>query len=353
MNEPNNLLIVRTDRIGDVVLTLPIAEIVKKHFPGCKVSFLLKEYTAPLAYKNPFIDDVIILKQKNNSPDITKNVKKLKSFSFDTCIVVSPTFEIASIIQLAGIKTRIGTGYRWYSFLFNKKIYEHRKTAERHELEYNVNLLKLLGINEKVAPGQVKFNLSINPASKGEVEKIFKQNEIDTTKKIIIIHPGSGGSAMDLPVEKFIMLVEKLNQLNAQIIITGTKKEKSICEKLVINKNVKNLAGEFDLSELIALIGKSSILIANSTGPLHIAAALEKWVIGFYPKIVSCSSQRWGPYTEKKIIFTPPIDCSDCNKKQCEKLNCMNTIDINNVFIKAEKIYKLLEKNGEINASKI
>ena len=102
--------------------------------------------------------------------------------------------------------------------------------------------------------------------------------------------------------------------------------------------NFINLAGKFDLSQLIAVINKSDLLIANSTGPIHIAAALGKNVIGFYPKIAACSPNRWGPYTNKKNIFMPEITCSNCTKKQCEKLNCMNSININEVFEAAKKI---------------
>lgn len=126
MNPPKNILIVRTDRIGDVVLSLPMAAIVKKHYPECKVTFLLRQYTKPLAENNPFIDDVIILRESNGKPSVGQNVALLKN-RFDACVVAYPTYAISLILFLSGIRTRIGTGYRWYSFLFNKKIYDHRK----------------------------------------------------------------------------------------------------------------------------------------------------------------------------------------------------------------------------------
>jgi ADP-heptose:LPS heptosyltransferase len=75
---------------------------------------------------------------------------------------------------------------------------------------------------------------------------------------------------------------------------------------------------------------------------MHIAAALGVHVIGFFPKILSCSQKRWGPYTEKKTIYVPSIDCSDCTRKQCEKLNCMNSIDIGKVFDETKTVLKIL-----------
>ena len=147
MKEPRNILIVRTDRIGDVVLSLPLAGLIKKHFPNCKVTFLLRNYTKELVDKHPFIDGVLVLREEQEKILLRANVKMLREKSFDTCIVVSPTFLTALMVFLSGIKKRVGSGYRLYSFLFNKKVFEHRKYADKHELEFNVNLLKEIGIN--------------------------------------------------------------------------------------------------------------------------------------------------------------------------------------------------------------
>jgi lipopolysaccharide heptosyltransferase II len=332
MTQPKNILIVRTDRIGDVVLTLPLAGIIKKHIPDAKVTFLVSDYTKPLARNCKLIDEVITLKTSNGRLKITENINLLKN-KFDACIVAFPTFKLALILFLSKIKIRIGTGYRWYSFLFNKKIYEHRKYGKRHELEYNVQLLNHIGINEDVNEQNVEFNL--HPSEKS-IQKI--KDEIDLlgigeSKKIIIVHPGSGGSAVDLPISKLKKLIERLaRELDCEILITGSESEKELCSSLIVNKKTKNVAGKFNLDELITLIDKSDLVIANSTGPIHIGAALGKNIIGFYPKVAACSPTRWGPYTDKKTIFTPNLECKDCSHEQCVKLNCMDTINIDEIF---------------------
>ena len=333
MIEPKNLLIVRTDRIGDVVLSLPLAEIIKRHFPNCKVTYLLREYTKCLAQNHPFIDSILLLKESDGKVLIKDNYRELKKYDFDSCLIVYPTFQTSLIAFLSRIKSRIGTGYRWYSFLLNKKIYEHRKYAERHELEYNVNLLKAFGIDERVSRDNVEFHLNVSEESKKKIENLLIEDKIDSNKPIIIIHPGSGGSAIDLPISSLRELVESISKnLDATLIITGLASEKELCSQLVLNDSIKNFAGLLTLSDLIALIDKSAMFISNSTGPIHIAAALGKPTIGFYPKILSCSAKRWGPYSNKGKIFTPEIDCSDCTREQCEQLNCMNSIKMSKVF---------------------
>ena len=343
MNSPKSILMVRTDRIGDVVLSLPMAELVKKKYPDCRVAYFIRNYTRPLIDGNPFIDEVVIAEESDGEILLKKSLEIIKSKNFDTSVVVNPTLKISLIMFLAGIGNRIGTGYRWYSFLFNKKVYEHRKYAEKHELEYNVNLLNKIDIDFKDFSAEINFHLKVDDKSSEKINFILDEKGYKAGNKIVIIHPGSGGSSVDLPKEKLIELTRKLSDLkNVTIVITGSKSESKLCKEFEINQSVLNLSGQLDLSLLKALINKADLFISNSTGPMHIAAALGVHVIGFFPKILSCSQKRWGPYTEKKTIFIPTIDCSNCSREQCEKLNCMNSIDIGKVFDETKAVLKIL-----------
>ena len=341
MNSPQNLLIVRTDRIGDVILSLPLAGIVKKYYPDCKITFLLREYTKPLADNHPHIDEVIILKNETKIK-FWDNIKQLKLKNFDACIIVNPSFLISLILFLSDIKIRIGTGYRLYSFLFNKRVYEHRKYGEKHELEFNINLLKEIGITEKINEDNLRFSLMLDVVSLEKVKTMLREIGVNNNNKLVIIHPGSGGSAVDLPLERMKALHKLISELdNVKIILTGSSEENDICRVVNNNENVFNFAGRLNLRELSSLISLCDLFISNSTGPIHIAAALDRWIIGFYPKIPACSQNRWGPYTKKKYIFTPSIDCSNCTRKQCEKLDCMNSINTGKVF---DQIRSVLSK---------
>lgn len=343
-----NILVVRTDRIGDVILSLPIARIIKENIPGCKVTFLVREYTYDLVKQHPYIDDVIILKEINGGVDLGSNVKMIKEKAFDSAITVYPTFKTSLMIFLSKIPIRIGTGYRWYSMLFNSKVYEHRKDAKKHELEYNIGMLRNIGIDSSVSTHNVKFDLSPDTESINYIDKLLNQLNISPDKSIVIIHPGSGGSSIDLPLNKYIEIVKHLTEkFKINLLVTGLEKEKSICRQLVLNDSVKNLAGNLTLSQMIALVSRAKLFIANSTGPIHIAAALNIPAIGFYPRIPACSSNRWGPYSDKSIVFNPKIDCNNCSREQCERLDCMSTIDTNDVIVSAQKILNLAEKNGD------
>lgn len=333
MKAPKKILIARTDRIGDVVLSLPMAELIKKKYPDAKVSYFIRSYTSPLITGNPFIDEVVVAEESEGKMCFKENLRKIKSKNFDTCVIVNPTLKISLLMFLAGIKYRIGTGYRWYSFLFNKKIFEHRKYAEKHELEYNIDLLRKLDIEMKDLAGGINFYLHVDKKSSEKINSLLSANGFIPGNKIVIIHPGSGGSSVDLPKARLIELARMICELkNVTVVITGSINELELCNEFQVSNSIVNLAGQLDLTLLIALLNKANLFISNSTGPMHIAAALGVYVIGFFPKILSCSQKRWGPYTKKKTIFSPTIDCSNCTREQCEKLDCMNSIDIGKVF---------------------
>lgn len=345
MNELKNILIVRTDRIGDVVLTLPMAGIIKSHYPNCRVSFLVREYTSPFLFEHPSIDDVFILKEKNGKILINENINFLTNQKFDAVFIVKATLELAWILYKSKIKYRIGTGYRWYSFLFNKKVLIHRKSGDKHELEYNIEMLEQIGINEDVTPDNVCFNIQIDNDSKQKINSLFNNNNIKDEKIKIIIHPGSGGSAFDLPKGKMKKLVNRLaHELNVEIIITGNENEKELCKYIVENLKVSDFSGKLNLKEMIALIDSSDILVANSTGPIHIAAALGKFVVGFYPTIHSMSKNRWGPYTRKRKIIEPE-NCKNLSTNEFLEKDCMNRININDVLNSIKNIITNIEKN--------
>ncbi len=351
MINPKNLLIVRTDRIGDVVLSLPLAGIIKNHFPDCKITYLVRDYTKDLIKGHKYIDDVITLKESRGKPFFFSNLKIISKYNFDYTIISYPNFLIALIIFFSGISERIGTGFRWYSFLFNRKVFVHRKYASKHEAEFNVDLLKELNIFEEISPSHVSFNLPLTDLDKNEAKQFLLSKEIKKDKPIIIIHPGSGNSSVDLPKEKFKELINLItSKLDAHVIITGNVAEKGLCNDLIISDKIKTFAGELSLRQLTSIINESDIFISNSTGPLHIATALNKYVIGFYPKILACSAKRWGPYSDKSLVFEPEINCYSCTLRKCNKLNCMSSINMADVFANIFNIFESIVKNGENNA---
>lgn len=323
MDKPNfnhikSVAVVRTDRIGDMVLTLPLCKAIREFNNNIRITVIAKSYTAELLENNVFVDEALYIDNfKNGINGIFKENK------FDAVFFPRPVFKEALSAFKAGIPIRIGSGYRWYSFLFNQKIYDHRKTGNLHEAEYNVRLLSSIS-NSDVEVKLVKPNCKKEDSEK--VDEILRRNGIATSDGYIIIHPGSKGSARDWSAINFGKLSKLISQkYKIKVIITGVETEIYQCTDVAkSNRDALNLCGKLSLGQLIALISNASLLVSNSTGVIHLAAASDIPVVGIYPNTSHIGTRRWGPLTEKRIIVSPDINSKD--------IDDVNSISVDEVF---------------------
>lgn len=345
------ILIVRTDRLGDVVLTLPMLPELRKRYPDAHIAMLLRTYTGEIVIDNPYLDELIWYDEKHQLITFGTMVATLRERKFDAVIVVYPTIRLAWLVFRARIPVRIGTGYRYYSMLFNKRVYEHRKDAKKHEVEYNLRLLEELGCH---VSGPLEFRIQISDRQKKEIRGITETANIDLGRPYVIVHPGSGGSARDWSTRKFGQLAARLHgENNLQVIVTGTDSENDKVNEVVreAHGNAIPLAGKMNLRQFAALIRDAALFVSNSTGPIHVAAAMGTPVIGLYPQHTPMSERRWGPYTSKKRVFVPerPLECNDCIEQDLLQCNCMDTIEVEDVFVAATQLMNssVLERKGE------
>lgn len=332
-------LVVRTDRIGDVVLSTPVPEALKRKYPHSQVSMMVSTYTREIFKYNPWVDEVII-DDHSGFKGFFKSVRTLKNRKFYVAILLRPTLKLALILFLSGIKVRIGTGYRAYGFLFNHKIYRHRKTIEKHELEYNLNMLIPLGISEeKMMP-----RIYLSPEEARYSKRIYEDLNIREENLKIVIHPGSGHSSLNYPLEKFAWLADKLIEgFSAKVVLTGGQKEIKLSEnmKTKMHNQPIDLTGQTDLRGLCSLLKGADLLISNSTGPMHLASALGTPVIALFSPLFVASPKRWGPYGEGHEVISPSVrTCYKCDPETCPDFNCMEKIDPEEIILKVKKILK-------------
>jgi lipopolysaccharide heptosyltransferase II len=336
---PHRFLIVRTDRLGDVILSLPVANALKQSFPDAFCGILVRDYTEELVNGHPDIDLVLIDDQRKKHRGLTgllKLAREIRARRFQVAILLHPTLRLALLCFLCNIPKRIGTGYRMYSILFNKKIYQHRKNSKRHECDLNLDFAKSLGAEIS----KVKFNMAISNSALEKVNGIIHASGIAPGSPFIVIHPGSGGSALDWPPAKFRELARRITMESKwPVLITGTSLEKPLVEKVADqNPQIIRLDGKLSIQELAALLEKAALLIANSTGPLHLAVAVGTQVIGLYCPVGPCRPERWGPYQRTDSVIMPPVEsCAACKPGQCRHYNCMDLITVEQVYVQIKK----------------
>jgi heptosyltransferase-3 len=303
---PNRILIVRTDRIGDVLLTTPVSRRLRQQFPDAHIAWLVRPYTAPLLEHNPDIDQVLV----DNGESTDELVRKLKAEKFDTAIVAYPRWRTTWAVFRAGVPLRIGPASKWYSIFFNKRVWQHRSEGKKHEADYNLELLE---------PLQVPFQrtlsrLELTPEEKSWARKFLEGHRISFQKPIICVHPGSGGSSERWPLKGFMEVGDRLQEAGFDVIVTGGPGEDY--QNIMID-NMRRIpvfvaAGSVSLRQFASILSCVDLMVSNSTGPLHIAVALGVPTVSVYSPIPTCHPSRWGPYPAypenrpEHTVFTAP-----------------------------------------------
>lgn len=328
MKPPRSIVISRTDNLGDVMLTLPIAGLLKERFPGIKVFFLGKSYTQPIIEASRFVDVFL------NREKVLADPAILASTGAEAIVHVFPDKAVAQAAKKARIPCRIGTSHRLFHwFTCNRLVHLSRKNSDRHEAQLNIELLKPLGITDVLDLARIGNWYGMNTVSPlpAEVEPYF----VDARFRLIL-HPKSKGSAREWPLENYLALAQSLSPDGYRIFVTGTQAEgdqiRSQKPELLQLPHVVDLTGKVSLSELVAVIAHVDGLVACSTGPLHIAAAMGKLAVGIYPPIRPMHPGRWGPLGKNASYLVLPKLCSDC--RTSGDCSCIKAIEVAQVRAK-------------------
>jgi len=281
------------------VLTLPMVAAVRQLRPEVELLVFAHPRTKPLVEEQPGITAFVLI-----SGGMREVWRALQEWQPEILFFPRPLFEEAWAAYRAGICYRVGSGYRWYSLLFTHRIYEHRRTAQRHEAEYNVRMVaQAAGVAElpvRLLPPR------ISAQAHRRVQEVMSRLGLSPAA-FVVLHPGGRGSAPRWEPESFALLAQRLEGEGMPCVITGTAAERELAERIRHRYPAACLLfGELSMAEFIALLAQARVVVANSTGALHIAAALGVPVVGLYSLLPSHHPRRWGPYTERATVLTPP-----------------------------------------------
>ncbi len=323
-------LVSRTDAIGDVVLTLPVCGRLKELLPGCRVVLIGRGYTAAVAAACPWVDGFLNLDEVERLPE-TEQVAALRQFEAAAIIHVFPNKLLARLAQKARVPVRIGTRNRWQHWLTcNRLVALSRRHSPLHEAQLNLRLLRPLGgASETSLPAVVPLvHLEAPEPLAATWEQLLAQRHPGQLN--VILHPRSRGSAREWGLANFSQLARLLHQAGHRVFITGTAAEgEELAEWRRENAAflAADLTGRLSLPQFIAFIAAADGLVAGSTGPLHLAAALGRHALGLYPPIRPMHPGRWGPLgpNAEFMVFDKPA-CQDC-RPQPAACTCIRAIE--------------------------
>ena len=313
MPPPKHIIISRTDSIGDVILTLPLAGLIKKEFPNCSISFLGQPYTQAVIERCNEVDQFI------SKADF---IVASATFEADAIIHVFPDPAIARAAKKMDIQFRIGTTNRWFHWLYcNRLVRLSRRHSPLHEAQLNAQLLKPILSAVHYTLDQLAEAVSIDRAATTNFQ-------LDQSKYHLILHPTSKGSAREWGIQNFEQLLTLVPKDLFTLYVCGLESDRAKLAALLEKcdgEHFIDCIGKFNLSTYIDFIQAADGLIANSTGPLHIAAISNKDAFGIYPPIKPMHPGRWAPIGKHSQVFVLDKSCESCRHSQ-EACACMLAI---------------------------
>ena len=326
MDKPKKILVIRNDKIGDFMLAWPAFALLKTQYPNSEITALVPEYTAALAEKCEWIDKVLIdAKCDSIFHDISLLSKDIKRNNYDLSISLFSEFRVSAALWLSGIKTRVGPATKIAQVFLNRTLKQKRSQSKKPEYEYNLDLAKYLieGMGDKpITLVQPPFLTFDNFELQHIKDKLLQKYDIAKDTQIICIHPGSGGSAINLSTKQYADLATTISrQRNVYFIITAGPGEVTMANDLSARLHGcrhhihSSSKGIIEFCKFIAIC---DLFISGSTGPLHIAGALNVKTAAFYPARRSATALRWQTINskERQLSFSPKKYTGDNDMKQ-------------------------------------
>ncbi|MBN1255244.1 MAG: glycosyltransferase family 9 protein [Deltaproteobacteria bacterium] len=299
-----SILVVRLDRIGDLVLSTPTFKAIREHFPKAKIVLLVSLYTKDIVEGNPYIDELITIDKKIGVVKKLRLIREIRDKKFDLSIALSYCFLSIMATFLSGARFRVGIDNYGLGFIFTSKIsYLQKDSDNKHEVESTLDVVRTIGIDTKNKALYVPID------KKGELlmGEFFNNNSLSIADFIVAIHPGARVKNRRWEPDGFAEVADYLiNKYNARIILIGGAEEIDLCQKVknFMSNNPIITTGSLSLVQLISLLEKSRLFIGNSTGPLHIAAAFGVPTIAIFNWVAPIDSPlKWFPWGNLHIVL--------------------------------------------------
>ena len=320
--------------MGDVLMTTPAIKALRASAPGRRVTLLTSPAGAVVGRLVPEIDDVLVYEapwmkatglRLDPSPDHLV-VKEIAARAFDAAIVFTvysqSPLPAALMCHLAGIPMRLAhCRENPYSLLTDWVREPEPGDVVRHEVQRQLDLVATIGCTSS----DVSMSLEVPDAAKAAVAALLADHEVDPQGQWAVVHPGATAPSRRYPPEAFAAAARRLAELGWKLIFTGGPEELEDVERARAGVPSISLAGRLGLAELAALLERSPLLIANNSGPVHIASAVGTPVVDLYA-LTNPQHMPWG--VPHRVLFSD-VPCRWCYSSICREghHNCLRRVE--------------------------
>lgn len=319
-----NVLIVRPDGMGDLLLSLPVASQLRQLVPGATIGFLTNPITAPILERHPDVDYV----RTARVTDPLRTLRAAFSGGVDAAVFLKPFRRLMWAAFLARVPVRVATGFRWYSLLANRRVFEHRSDFMRHESEYNVEMLKGLGVSPRAVS---RPTLHVTEEERLAGDSLWQ----GLPRPRVVVHPG-GRSARRWRSDHFRDLAVRLVQTGYSVALTGNDSERIEFERATLStvgvpSAINNLMGRLSVRELMAVIANADVVVSGATGPAHLSSAVGTPVVSLFDPRKNNLPVRWKPLGRGLVLRPDVPTCNKCIGEVCPYWDCLDRMTIDHV----------------------
>ena len=296
-----NILVVRNDRFGEFLLNIPALRALKETFTNARIIAVVDPYVRELAKSiSSFIDEIIEWSEERHSLLAKlRLVNLLSKKNINIALMLNPSKEFNIITRLCGIPIRVGYD-RKCGFLLTHKMKDEKYLGNKHEIEYNLELVGLIGAKTQ----DLTLSLNIN---NDIINNLCKDFGITSYDNLIALHPWTSDPLKQWPRDNFFELAKRIaDELGIKVIIVGGKEEEQKSKELFsgLENKIINLTGKTTLKQLAAILKQCRLLISGDSGPVHLASAVNAKVLAIFRNdIPGKSAKRWGPWGEGHIVI--------------------------------------------------
>ena len=305
MKIPKRILVVRTDRLGDVVLATPLIRALRQTYPDAFLAAMVRPYGKDVLLHNRHLNEILVDDYDGvhrGREGFWRQVRILRRYDFDTALLLLPTERAAWMLFFAGIPKRVGVGLKFYEAVtFMQTVSRKNYIPLRHEADYCLDLGRKIGVRSD----DLRTEIFLTPDEQDFGRQALANGGVQDSDFLLGIHPESGRSSPNWEISRYRELVERLLILapaDLKIVITGEGRDTAFPS----SGRIIDLRSKLTLRQLISVLANIHCLFSSSTGPMHISAALKVPTVSMFCPLPACSPQLWGPKGNRARVILPP-----------------------------------------------
>jgi heptosyltransferase-2 len=324
MNGAPRTLVISPNWIGDAVMAQPLLQLLKRQHPERAIDVLAPPSVAPVWRAMAEVDSVLETPFRHGALQLKERWafgRQMAQRGYADAYVLPNTIKYALIPWFAGIARRVGyKGEMRYGLL---NVVHHDDVPPRPMVAFYAALAQ-----DPSAP-LAKVPRPRLGASGEQIAAVCERTGIALDRPLVVFAPGAEfGAAKRWPAAHFAQLAQTIFEADplAQVALLGSPKDKEACDEVVAGSGgprMFNLAGATRLDEAIALIARADAVVANDSGLLHIASALNRPVVALYGPT---DPDHAPPFSEIASSISLRLACSPCRQRECPlgHHDCMN-----------------------------